>query len=149
MRFRQPPRHFQKGRPTPLRFPAGSVQYQDNLVTLDGKHYQQIEGKFWAEIDKGTFRELNRQVNPPTFKEESEESEQEESEREDLFEMATNNTKEVKLRQPADFNGNHKQTCAFLLDVDSYIKANPDVYDTNLKKILFALSYFRGGAAEI
>jgi hypothetical protein len=61
--------------------------------------------------------------------------------------MAAQNPKEIKLRAPTDFHGERTKTGKFLSQVSLYLRANPDVYDTDDKKIIFALSFMNGGTA--
>jgi hypothetical protein len=59
----------------------------------------------------------------------------------------TTNTKEVKLCLPTDFHGARKLTTKFLQEVEMYIHANAEIYNTEEKKVLFALSFMNGGVA--
>jgi hypothetical protein len=59
----------------------------------------------------------------------------------------TTNTKEVKLRLPTDFHGARKLTTKFLQEVEMYICTNVEIYNTEEKKVLFALSFMNGGVA--
>lgn len=54
---------------------------------------------------------------------------------------------EMKLRVPAEFNGDRTKTKEFVLDSKMYIRGNSNVYDNDKKKILFVLSHMRGGTA--
>jgi hypothetical protein len=59
----------------------------------------------------------------------------------------TTTTKEVKLCAPTNFHGAHEQTMKFLQDVEMYMHANVEIYNTEEKKALFALSFMNGGVA--
>lgn len=61
--------------------------------------------------------------------------------------MTTAKTTELKLRTPAEFNGDRSKTNEFLLDCKMYLQINEKIYDTHDKKILFIMSYMRGGTA--
>lgn len=61
--------------------------------------------------------------------------------------MAAPRPTEIKIRSPADFDGNRTMTNEFLTDIDIYLGMNGSVYDTDTKKIYFVLSYMRGGTA--
>lgn len=61
--------------------------------------------------------------------------------------MTTPKPTELKIRLPVDFNGDRTKTKEFVLDCRMYLKINTDIYDTDTKKILFVLSYMRGGTA--
>jgi hypothetical protein len=52
----------------------------------------------------------------------------------------TTTTKEVKLHAPTNFHGAHEQTMKFLQEVEMYMCANAEIYNTEEKKVLFALS---------
>lgn len=54
---------------------------------------------------------------------------------------------ELKIRLPVDFNGDRTKTKEFVLDCKMYLNINETTYNTNTKKILFVLSYMRGGTA--
>ena len=54
----------------------------------------------------------------------------------------------VKLRSPTVFTGDRTKTNRFILDVEMYLDVNNDMYDTNLKKIAFALSFMTGGSVD-
>lgn len=55
--------------------------------------------------------------------------------------------KEVRLRNPDVFNGDRTKSKRFMADIDNYQSLNPSIYDTDEKKIAYALSYMRGGTA--
>jgi hypothetical protein len=59
----------------------------------------------------------------------------------------TTTAKEVKLCTPTDFHGAHKLTTKFLQEVEMYMRANMEIYNTEEKKVLFALSFMNGGVA--
>jgi hypothetical protein len=64
----------------------------------------------------------------------------------DLEDMTTT-AKEVKLRTPTDFHGARELTTKFLQEVKMYMHANMEIYNTEEKKVLFALSFMNGGVA--
>lgn len=53
----------------------------------------------------------------------------------------------IKIRPPQDFTGAQEEVCDFAQDSKMYLILNDGVYNTNKKKILFLLSYMRGGTA--
>jgi hypothetical protein len=53
----------------------------------------------------------------------------------------------MKIRLPSNFNGDCTKTREFILDCSMYLNINDAIYNTDKKKILFALSYMRGGTA--
>jgi len=59
--------------------------------------------------------------------------------------MATE--KEIKMNPPTPFTGIRRKLDEFLMEVDMYLAMNRTIYDTNEKKILFALSYMKDGTA--
>jgi hypothetical protein len=59
----------------------------------------------------------------------------------------TTTAKEVKLRTPTDFHGAQELTTKFLQEVEMYMHANAEIYNTEEKKVLFALSFMNGGVA--
>jgi hypothetical protein len=64
----------------------------------------------------------------------------------DIEDMTTT-TKEVKLRAPTDFHGARELTTKFLQEVEMYMRANAEIYNTEEKKVLFVLSFMNGGVA--
>jgi hypothetical protein len=64
----------------------------------------------------------------------------------DLTDMTTT-AKEVKLRAPTDFHRARELTTKFLQEVEMYMRANAEIYNTEEKKVLFALSFMNGGVA--
>jgi hypothetical protein len=59
----------------------------------------------------------------------------------------TTTTKEVKLHAPTDFHGARELTMKFLQEVEMYMRANMEIYNTEEKKVLFALLFMNGGVA--
>lgn len=55
---------------------------------------------------------------------------------------------EAKIRQPPDFTGDRLKARKFLQDINIYADLNSHIYDTDQKKISFALSFCTGGTAE-
>jgi thiosulfate reductase cytochrome b subunit len=60
----------------------------------------------------------------------------------------TTNAKEVKLHAPTDFHKACEQTTKFLQEVKIYMHANTEIYNTEEKKVLFALSFMNGGSCR-
>jgi hypothetical protein len=56
---------------------------------------------------------------------------------------------EMKIQLPSNFNGDHTKTREFILDCSMYLNINDTIYNTDKKKILFVLSYMRGGTAGL
>jgi hypothetical protein len=54
---------------------------------------------------------------------------------------------EVKLRFPNDFNRDSKSVRGFLADCELFFKVNAEKYDSDMKKIIFALSFMQEGSA--
>jgi len=61
--------------------------------------------------------------------------------------MTTPPTRDVKIRLPQDFTGDRTKTNRFIQQVEVYLKVNPDLYDTDEKKIAFASSFMTDGPA--
>ena len=64
-----------------------------------------------------------------------------------IFYNMYTSTNKTKIRLPADFSSNRLKTKQFLQDVDLYFLINPTQYDTNQKKVAFALSFMNSGTA--
>jgi hypothetical protein len=60
---------------------------------------------------------------------------------------AATGTGEVKIRTPPDFLGDRAKAKQFISSCDLYFAVNGTTYDTNTKKVAFALSFMTGGAA--
>jgi hypothetical protein len=60
----------------------------------------------------------------------------------------TTTAKEVKLRAPTDFHRARELTTKFLQEVEMYMHANVEIYNTEEKKVLFALSFMNRGVAR-
>ena len=56
---------------------------------------------------------------------------------------------ELKLGQPSIFDGNPKKARAWINHTQLYLLVNKDVYNHDDKKIAFALSFMKEGAAEL
>ena len=54
---------------------------------------------------------------------------------------------EIKLNQPKPFTGKQEDLKKFLQDTNLYLLVNSKVYDTDIKKIAFALSFMNEGDA--
>lgn len=57
------------------------------------------------------------------------------------------NDKEIKIGTPSVFDGDRKKMKQFIAEVKLYLTCNQGIYDTDTKKICFALSYMKGGTA--
>ena len=62
---------------------------------------------------------------------------------------APNKPQELKLGQPSTFDGNPKKARAWINNTQLYLLVNKDVYDHDDKKITFALSFMKEGAAGL
>ena len=60
----------------------------------------------------------------------------------------TGNGGAIKVNPPSEFNGRRDQIKSFQLQCKLYWELNPDKVIGSRKKVLFALSYFRGKALE-
>ena len=56
-------------------------------------------------------------------------------------------TGEVKIRAPPDFTGERAKAKQFISSCELYFAVNGSIYDTDTKKVAFALSFMTGGAA--
>ncbi|GLB35582.1 putative reverse transcriptase-rnase h-integrase [Lyophyllum shimeji] len=54
---------------------------------------------------------------------------------------------ELKIRTPNDFDGDRSKLNQWLQNIRLYLEMNSDVYNTDRKKITFALSFMNGGTA--
>lgn len=61
--------------------------------------------------------------------------------------MAVPRPTELRIRTPNDFDSERTQTNRFVTELTLYFGMNGSVYDTDEKKIAFALSYMNGGQA--
>ena len=52
---------------------------------------------------------------------------------------------EIKLNQPKPFTGKREDLKKFLQDMNLYLMVNSNVYNTDIKKIVFALSFMNEG----
>jgi hypothetical protein len=59
----------------------------------------------------------------------------------------TTTTRGVKLCTPTDFHRAREQTMKFFQEVKIYMCANTEIYNTEEKKVLFALLFMNGGVA--
>ena len=57
----------------------------------------------------------------------------------------TTKAMEIKLNQPKPFTGKREDLKKFLQDTNLYLLVNSKVYDTDIKKIVFALSFMNKG----
>jgi hypothetical protein len=60
-----------------------------------------------------------------------------------------NGTKELNLNKPETFNGNRDGFKEFLQNVEVYMDVNHEMYNNNLRKIVFVLSFMTTGSAAI
>jgi hypothetical protein len=60
---------------------------------------------------------------------------------------ATTATAEVKICVPSDFTGERTKTNRFIQECKLYLRVNNTRYDTDEKKVIFALSFMNGGSA--
>jgi hypothetical protein len=59
----------------------------------------------------------------------------------------TNGAKELNLNKPKAFDGNRNNFKDFLQNVEVYMDVNHEIYNNNLRKIAFVLSFMTTGAA--
>jgi hypothetical protein len=59
----------------------------------------------------------------------------------------TTTAKEVKLCAPTNFHGAHELSTKFLQEVEMYMCANAEIYNTEEKKVLFMLLFMNRGVA--
>jgi hypothetical protein len=59
----------------------------------------------------------------------------------------TTTTKEVKLHAHTNFHGAQELTMKFLQEVEMYMHANAEIYNTEEKKVLFTLLFINRGIA--
>ena len=59
----------------------------------------------------------------------------------------TNGTKEITLNKPDAYDGNRENFKKFLQDVEIYMDVNHEVYQNDLIKIAFVLSFMNSGPA--
>jgi hypothetical protein len=59
----------------------------------------------------------------------------------------TTTAKKVKLCAPTNFHGARELTTKFLQEVEMYMCANVEIYNTEEKKVLFALLFMNRGVA--
>ena len=57
--------------------------------------------------------------------------------------------KEIKLRTPTPYDGDRDLLDDFLMEVEIYIQINDKIYNTDKKKIIFALSYIKEETAAL
>ncbi|KIO02925.1 hypothetical protein M404DRAFT_55601, partial [Pisolithus tinctorius Marx 270] len=53
----------------------------------------------------------------------------------------------LKIGAPSDFDGDQKNTMSWLFSVQTYLMVNEEVYDSDTKKVVYALSYMKKGVA--
>ncbi|KIO01723.1 hypothetical protein M404DRAFT_28467 [Pisolithus tinctorius Marx 270] len=55
---------------------------------------------------------------------------------------------ELKIGAPSDFDGNQKNAMSWLYSVQTYLLVNEELYDTDTKKVVYALSYMKKDVAH-
>jgi Ty3 transposon capsid-like protein len=65
-----------------------------------------------------------------------------------LYTNMENTGREIKIRAPSDFTGDRTKMMKFLQEVTLFLQVNEAIYDTDKKKIIFALSFMNGGMAS-
>ncbi|KAK1221402.1 hypothetical protein PQX77_015787 [Marasmius sp. AFHP31] len=55
--------------------------------------------------------------------------------------------KEIRIKPPAEFEGEQTKTTEFLSDIELYLGINEGIYNTDKKKMIFLLSNMKGGTA--
>src|SRR5271168_683016 len=56
--------------------------------------------------------------------------------------------KEIRIGLPTPFDGTRENLQAFLQECGMYFDLNSNVYDTETKRVIFMLSYMKGGTAQ-
>jgi Retrotransposon gag protein len=56
--------------------------------------------------------------------------------------------REIKLCSPTPCSGDPDKTLKFLQELELYVTMNQSIYDTDAKKVIFALSFMKGGTAS-
>src|SRR5271155_4794601 len=57
-------------------------------------------------------------------------------------------TKEIRIGLPTPFDGTRENLQSFINECALYCDLNTAIYDSNLKKVIFMLSYMKGGTAQ-
>ena len=70
------------------------------------------------------------------------------SDEESEDEMTSSTPKEIRLNNPKTFNGDRNNLNKFIQSCKAYLKLNEAIFNSDKKKILFALSYMTEGTAE-
>jgi hypothetical protein len=60
----------------------------------------------------------------------------------------TSKSSELKLSPPKSFTGKREELDDFLLDIELYLEINDEIYNTDKKKIGYALSFMNEGDAK-
>ncbi|KIO05385.1 hypothetical protein M404DRAFT_25506 [Pisolithus tinctorius Marx 270] len=55
---------------------------------------------------------------------------------------------ELKIGAPSDFDGDQKNAMSWLYSVQTYLLVNEELYDTDTKKVVYALLYMKKGVAR-
>ncbi|KIO00045.1 hypothetical protein M404DRAFT_29872 [Pisolithus tinctorius Marx 270] len=55
---------------------------------------------------------------------------------------------ELKIGAPSDFDGDQKNAMSWLYSVQTYLLVNEELYDTDMKRVVYALSYMKKGVAR-
>jgi Retrotransposon gag protein len=59
-----------------------------------------------------------------------------------------NGSKEIRINYPSEFDGNRENLENFLQDCHLYLAINEEIYNTDMKKIVFMLSFMKKGTAS-
>jgi len=60
----------------------------------------------------------------------------------------TTSPKEIRIGLPTPFDGTRENLVSFINECALYCDLNAAIYDTDLKKVIFMLSYMKGGTAQ-
>ena len=55
--------------------------------------------------------------------------------------------KEIKMNTPTPFTGKREKLEEFLIELEMYLAMNADIYNTDQRRIIFALSFMKEGTA--
>ncbi|KIO06287.1 hypothetical protein M404DRAFT_24566 [Pisolithus tinctorius Marx 270] len=55
---------------------------------------------------------------------------------------------ELKIGAPSDFDGDQKNAMSWLYSVQTYLLVNEEIYNTDTKQVIYALSYMKKGVAH-
>ena len=57
-------------------------------------------------------------------------------------------TKEIRIGLPTPFDGKRENLISFINECALYIDLNEAIYNTDMKRVIFILSYVKGGTAQ-